>query len=151
MYLKVLTLLICYEHNFIILIKLRLIMVKNQYKVLIIEDNVALSEQYKLKLEHEGFYVITAPDGEQGILIAADEKPDLILLDILMPNMDGYEVLKAIRDNTSLASIILIVSNLSGPEQLAKTKELGATDYMVKADVTPALVADKVKQLLHTK
>jgi DNA-binding response OmpR family regulator len=124
-------------------------MIKNQYSVMIIEDNIELSEQYKLKLEHAGFYVITAPDGEQGLLSAAEERPDVILLDILMPNMDGFEVLRAIKNNTSLNSIIIIVSNLSGPEQFQKAKDLGADDYMVKADVTPSFVVEKVKMLLH--
>jgi DNA-binding response OmpR family regulator len=123
-------------------------MIKNQYKVMIIEDNIELSEQYKLKLEHEGFLVLTAPDGEEGLLLSAEERPDVILLDILMPQMDGFEVLRAIKNNTSLNSIIIIVSNLSGPEQLQKAKSLGADDYMVKADVTPALVADRVKSVL---
>jgi two-component system alkaline phosphatase synthesis response regulator PhoP len=116
---------------------------------MIIEDNIELSEQYKLKLEHAGFYVITALDGEQGLLSAAEERPDVILLDILMPNMDGFEVLRAIKNNTSLNSIIMIVSNLSGPEQFQKAKDLGADDYLVKADVTPSFVVEKIKMLLH--
>lgn len=124
-------------------------MLKYQYKVMIIEDNIELSEQYKLKLELEGFQVMTAPDGEQGLIMAAEERPDVILLDILMPNMDGFEVLRAIKNNTSLSSIIIIVSNLSGPEQLQKAKQLGADDYLVKADVTPSMVAEKVKIVLN--
>jgi len=116
---------------------------------MIIEDNIDLSEQYKLKLEIEGFTVLTAPDGEQGLILAAEERPDVILLDILMPNMDGLEVLKAIKNNTSLNSIIIIVSNLSSPEQFQKAKTLGASDYLVKSDVTPAIIVEKVKGILN--
>jgi len=116
---------------------------------MIIEDNIELSEQYRLKLENSGFTVVTAPDGEQGLIVAAEERPDVILLDILMPNMDGFEVLKAIKNNTSLQSIIIIVSNLSGPEQLQKAKILGADDYLIKSDVTPAIIVEKVQKVLH--
>ena len=124
-------------------------MLKYQYKIMIIEDNIELSEQYKLKLELEGFLVLTSPDGEQGLIMAAEERPDVILLDILMPNMDGFEVLRAIKNNTSLSSIIIIVSNLSGPEQLQKAKQLGANDYLVKSDVTPSIVVEKIKSVLN--
>jgi len=118
-----------------------------KHKVLIIEDNGDLLEQYKLKLEHEGFLVITATDGEDGLLVAADERPDVILLDILMPNMNGFDVLRGIKNNTTLKTIIIIISNLSDEDQIKKAKELGALDYFVKSDVTPDIVVKKVKSL----
>jgi len=124
-------------------------MTQNNYKVLVIEDNSELMEQYRLKLSHEGFNPLVAIDGEQGLLLAADERPDVILLDILMPNMDGFEVLRAIKNNTSLNSIIIIISNLAGPEQVERAKALGADNYFVKSEVTPSVVVNKVKSLLN--
>lgn len=123
----------------------------NKAKILMIEDNEALVEMYNLKLTREGFSVITAFSGEEGIQKAIDEKPDLILLDILMPNMDGFEVLKIIRNNTSLEVPIIILSNLGQQEQIEKGYQLGATAYLVKANFTPLQAVEKIKEFLaHT-
>lgn len=91
--------------------------------VLIIEDNQDLIEMYRLKLSLEGFRVETALDGEQGILKAVEAKPDMILLDILMPNMNGFEVLKALKHNSRLEAKIIVLSNLGQYENIrAKPK-----------------------------
>lgn len=116
--------------------------------VLIIEDNQDLVEMYRLKLSLEGFRVETATDGEQGILKAVEAKPDLILLDILMPNMNGFEVLKALKHNSKIDSKIIVLSNLGQYENIREAKELGATEYMVKANTTPTMVVAKIKELL---
>jgi len=123
----------------------------SQTKILIIEDNPELVDMYKLKFSHEGFNVITASDGEEGILKAVEEKPDLILLDILMPHMDGWEVLKAIKNNTSLDSKIILLSNLGQQEQIDKAYKMGATAYFIKANHTPSEVVEKVKEHLEVK
>lgn len=117
--------------------------------ILIIEDNQDLIEMYRLKLSLEGFHVETATDGEQGILKAVESKPDMILLDILMPNMNGFEVLKALRNNTKLSTKIIVLSNLGQYENIQEAKELGATEYMVKANTTPTMVVTKIKELLE--
>ena len=117
-------------------------------KVLIIEDNVDLSEMFRIKFEHDNFEVKTALDGEKGILAAVEYKPDVILLDILMPNMDGFEVLKAIKDNTKLDCKIIILSNLGQPEQIDHAFELGATEYLVKANHQPSDVVTRVKEIV---
>lgn len=116
--------------------------------VLIIEDNQDLVEMYRLKLSLEGFHVETATDGEQGILKAVEAKPDMILLDILMPNMNGFEVLKALKNNTKLDTKIIVLSNLGQYENIKEAKDLGATEYMVKANTTPTMVVAKIKELL---
>lgn len=116
--------------------------------ILIIEDNQDLVEMYRLKLSLEGFHVETATDGEQGILKAVEAKPDMILLDILMPNMNGFEVLKALRNNTQLTTKIIVLSNLGQYENIKEAKDLGATEYMVKANTTPTMVVTKIKDLL---
>jgi len=116
--------------------------------ILIIEDNQDLIEMYRLKLSLEGFRVETALDGEQGILKAVETKPHMILLDILMPNMNGFEVLKALHQNSHLEAKIIVLSNLGQYENIREAKELGATEYMVKANTTPTMVVSKIKELL---
>ncbi len=123
-------------------------MAKAAPTILIIEDNQDLVEMYRLKLSLEGFQVETATDGEQGILKAVESKPDMILLDILMPNMNGFEVLKALRNNTQLSTQIIVLSNLGQYENIKEAKDLGATEYMVKANTTPTMVVAKIKELL---
>jgi DNA-binding response OmpR family regulator len=119
----------------------------NSNKILIIEDNPDLVEMYNLKFRNEGFEVFTAKDGEEGINKVVEKKPDIILLDLLMPNMNGFEVLKTIKDNTEMNVKIIVLSNLGQQSQIDKAYELGATYYMVKANFTPAEVVDKVKEL----
>jgi DNA-binding response OmpR family regulator len=121
---------------------------KSAPTILIIEDNQDLVEMYRLKLSLEGFHVETATDGEQGILKAVEAKPDMILLDILMPNMNGFEVLKALKNNTKLDTKIIVLSNLGQYENIKEAKDLGATEYMVKANTTPTMVVTKIKELL---
>jgi len=121
----------------------------NSTTILIIEDNKDLIEMYRLKLSLDGFNVEIATDGEQGILKAVEKKPDLILLDILMPNMNGFEVLKALKNNTGLNTKIVVLSNLGQYENIKEAKELGATDYMIKANTTPTMVVAKIKELLN--
>lgn len=116
--------------------------------VLIIEDNQDLVEMYRLKLSLEGFRVETALDGEQGLLRAVESKPDLILLDILMPNMNGFEVLKALKNNSQITAKIIVLSNLGQYENIREAKALGATEYLVKANTTPTMVVAKIKELL---
>lgn len=116
--------------------------------VLIIEDNQDLVEMYRLKLSLEGFRVETASDGEQGILKAVEVHPQLILLDILMPNMNGFEVLKALKNNSKIDAKIIVLSNLGQYENIREAKALGATEYMVKANTTPTMVVAKIKELL---
>lgn len=122
-----------------------------KHKVLIIEDNKELLEMTKFKLIKEGFDVTVAEDGEKGLLVAVDLKPDIILLDVLTPNMNGWEVLKAIKNNTSLKAKILVVSNLGSDEQIQKAKELGADGYLVKANSTMEILLSKVREQLGIK
>ncbi len=116
--------------------------------ILIIEDNQDLVEMYRLKLSLEGFRVETAFDGEQGLLRAVECKPAMILLDILMPNMNGFEVLKALKNNSKIESKIIVLSNLGQYENIREAKSLGATEYLVKANTTPTMVVSKIKEIL---
>jgi len=131
----------------IILINRQIIM-QGQKTILLIEDNLDLVEIYKIKFANEGFRVLSATDGEEGILKVVQEKPDIVLLDILMPNMNGFEVLNAIKKNTSMDVKIIVLSNLSQQDQINKALELGAAYYMVKSNHNPNEIVAKIKELL---
>ena len=121
----------------------------SKYKILIIEDNSDVRYQYEFVLKREGFNVITASNGEEGIVKAINERPQLILLDILMPEMDGWAALKVLREYTSTyRPKIVILSNLGSPEDIQKAYELGADMFLIKADTTLLQVAQKVKEIL---
>jgi DNA-binding response OmpR family regulator len=115
-------------------------------KVIIVEDNREIREMYIIKLQNAGYEVSAALDGETGVELVIKEKPDLLLLDIMLPNMDGYEVLKKIKAENSKVkeTPVIMLSNISSNEDLTKAKELGAADYFVKARSTPADVLKKV-------
>ena len=117
--------------------------------VLIIEDDEFLRGLINKKLTAEGFNMISAIDGEEGIKKAKEEKPDLILLDLVLPNVDGFEVLSKIKEDPVSSSIpVIILSNLSRKEDIDKGVKLGAVDYIIKAQFTPEEIVDKVKAIL---
>ena len=118
-------------------------------KILIVEDEPFLLDMYKMKFKQGGFEVISATDGEEGIRISRREKPNIILLDIMMPKIDGFEVLENLKKNPLTKLIpVLIFSNFSQKEQKEKGIALGAADYFVKTNYTPAQVLEKVKNIL---
>ncbi|MBS8121939.1 response regulator transcription factor [Candidatus Vampirococcus lugosii] len=112
--------------------------------ILIVEDNKELSEMFKIKFEKGGFNVFISDNGFDSLGLAIEKEPDLILLDIMMPDMDGFETLKVLKEQTSLKTKIFIFSNLKSDDHIKKAKKLGADDYLVKADYTPKEVLDKV-------
>ena len=113
-------------------------------KVLIIEDNKDILEMYKLAFQAENIQVYTALNGLEGISLCSIIKPDVILLDIMMPQMDGFEVLKAIRNNTSLLTKIIVCSNLEQLKDEEKAKNLGADMFLKKTSYTPFEVVNIV-------
>ncbi len=124
-------------------------MPKRKIKILIVEDEQFLLDLYDLKLNKAGFEVIKALNGTQGISLAKIELPDLILLDILMPEIDGYEMLKNLKENPKTKKIpVIIFSNLSQKNEIEKGLKLGAKDFIIKTNVTPAEIVDKVKNYL---
>lgn len=117
--------------------------------ILIIEDERMLAEMYSTKFEMEGYSVDRAYDGAEGLAKAKSKKPDVILLDIIMPKIDGFAVLKELRKDAALEQVpIVLLTNLGQDDDVKKGKELGATDYLVKSNHTPADVVMKVKSLL---
>ncbi|MFA6389917.1 MAG: response regulator [Patescibacteria group bacterium] len=118
-------------------------------KILVIEDDSMLSSMYRMKLEDHGYQAFTASDGKTGLEIARKENPDLILLDIMMPMVDGFSVLAEMRSDSSLKKVpVIIMTNLGTNEDVEKGKKLGATDYIVKADVTPSQIVEKIQKYL---
>ena len=124
-------------------------MADNKRKILIIEDDKFLRDLISQKLLREGFNVVSAVDGEDGFKKAKEEKPDLVLLDLILPGIDGFEVLSKIREEAGLADLpVIILSNLGQKEDIEKGIQLGAVDYLIKAHFTPQEVIDKIKGAL---
>lgn len=118
-------------------------------KILIVEDDPTLLEMYSLKFQEEGFNYFTATDGDQGLEIALKELPQVILLDIMMPKMDGFAVLVELRKNPQTKNLpVLMLSNLGQKDDVEKGKKLGANDYIIKASMTPSQVVEKIKSYL---
>lgn len=118
-------------------------------KILIIDDEIILLEAIAKKLSLEGFEIIKAADGQEGLEKIKLEHPDLILLDILMPKMDGMEVLEEVNKDPELAKIpIIVISNSGQPVEIEKAMSLGVRDYLIKAEFDPEEVLTKVNNVL---
>lgn len=119
-------------------------------KILIVEDDGILQKALQEYLLAEGFETLSALNGEEGVNIAKEKKPDLILLDIILPKMDGYEVLKTVKlDDVTKNIPIIILTNLGSLNDVEKALELGATTYLIKADYKLEEVANKIKEILN--
>jgi DNA-binding response OmpR family regulator len=118
-------------------------------KILIVEDDKFLRELIARKLISENYEIIEAIDGEEGLKKVKEQKPDLILLDLILPGIDGFEVLTKMKEDPTLSSIpVIILSNLGQREDVEKGLKLGAVDYLVKAHFTPNEIVEKVKAAL---
>ena len=118
-------------------------------KILLVEDDSALRDIYSTRFLAEGYEVITASDGEQALTTAVSEKPNLILLDVMMPKISGFDVLDILRTTPETKeSKIIIMTALSQPSDMSKGRNLGADDYLVKSQVTLTDVVEKVKVML---
>jgi len=115
----------------------------------IVEDDKFLRELIAQKLVKEGYEILTAIDGEEGITQIKEKKPDLVLLDLILPGIDGFEVLSRMKEDANLAKIpVVILSNLGQKEEVERGLKLGAIDYMIKAHFTPREIIDKVNSVL---
>ena len=118
-------------------------------KVLIIEDDLFLRSLIARKLESEGFGVGMAIDGEDGIAKVLSYKPNLILLDIILPKMNGFEVLEKLKSDETIKHIpVILLTNLGEKEDADKGMSLGASDYMIKAHFTPEEIIEKIKKVI---
>ncbi|MDP2864220.1 MAG: response regulator [bacterium] len=117
--------------------------------ILVVEDDKFLRELIVRKLIQEDFSTSEAIDGEDGMKKIKEEKPDLVLLDLILPGIDGFEVLSKVKGDVSLARIpVIILSNLGQKDDVERGFKLGAVDYLIKAHFTPGEIIEKVKGAL---
>jgi len=122
----------------------------NSHKVLIVEDDQFLRDLLKRKLDTEGFVVETAIEGESALTKAKEWKPELILLDIILPGIDGFSILEKLKKDADMASIpVILLTNLGQRDDVDKGLKLGAVGYLVKAHFTPGDIVEKVKSILQ--
>ncbi len=125
-------------------------MTKNKsINIVIVEDDVFLADLYKTKFTLEGFKTTVAYDGEKGLEMIEKNQPDIILLDLVLPKLTGFEVLEKIKNQDKLKKIpVILLTNLSQKSDVEKGLKLGADDYLIKAHFMPSEVVEKIKQLV---
>lgn len=117
--------------------------------ILIVEDDEFISDVYMRKLAMEGFEVSLARDGEEALRAIRDRKPDVLLLDIMIPLKDGFQVLSELRADAGLSDIrVVVMSNLSQGKDIAHAKELGALDYIVKSNISLPDMVQRIRKAL---
>ncbi len=122
---------------------------KNMKKILLIEDEAALQKTLGKALMNLGYDVKSALDGELGLRLAKEEKPNLVLLDLILPKMHGLDVLKNMRDQDETKEIpVVILTNLENMAEVERAIELGATTYLVKSNYNLEEVVNKIKKVL---
>ena len=122
-------------------------MAGKKIKILLIEDEEMLANMYEVKFNNEGFDIVKALDGAEGLEKSKTINPDFILLDIIMPKMDGFSVLTALKEDPKTKDIpVLLLTNLGQDEDITRGNELGAVGYLVKANITPSEVVEAVKK-----
>ncbi len=122
-------------------------------KILLVEDDDALSGVYKSRLEMEGFDVMEVNNGEKALSVVVSFRPDLMLLDAMMPKMSGFDVLDTMRHTPGPAATtkVIMLTALSQPKDKELARSLGASDYLVKSQVVIGDVVERVKQILGMK
>lgn len=118
-------------------------------KILLIEDDEIISGMYKTKLVQDGYELVLASNGIDALEMVEVEKPDIILLDIIMPGLDGFSVLEDFRQNKKITVPIIMLTNLGTDEDKKKGEDLGATGYLIKSNLTPGQVSLEVKKYLQ--
>lgn len=118
-------------------------------KILLVEDDDALANVYKTRLEAEGFDTRREPNGEDALATALSYRPDLIVLDVMMPKVSGFDVLDILRNTPEIANVkVVMLTALSQENDKERAESLGVDDYMVKSQVVIADVVDRIKQHL---
>ena len=121
---------------------------ENKVKVLIVEDDPFISDIYVVELESKGFKVDLAVDGEDAMKKLTKDHYSLVVLDLLMPKKDGFQVLSEIKANPNLKTPVLILSNLGRKEHISKAMDMGAADYLIKTQFTPQEVVKKIEEII---
>lgn len=122
---------------------------ENKYTLMIVEDDFFLRELYEDQAQLEGFNTITAEDGETALVLLQNQKPDLVLLDLMLPKIDGTTVANTIKENPDLHDIpVIIITNLEDRKKEKELRELGVSDYILKIRNTPKMVINKAREYL---
>jgi len=124
---------------------------KNEKRLLIIEDDKVLNEMYAMKFAKEDYLVESAYEWLEGLSKITTFNPDVILLDIMMPTMNGFETLEVIKSQTSSKCKIIIFTNIVDKDKINKAMEMWADDYLIKADTTPKVALEKVEEYFNVK
>ncbi|RJR31592.1 response regulator [Candidatus Parcubacteria bacterium] len=118
-------------------------------KILIVEDDQFLAKMLSKTLESHGYDIVLANNGREGLLKVSTEKPKLVLLDIILPDIDGFDILETIRKDAQTKKIpVIIMSNLGQQEDIRQGKTLGAQDYLVKSEIKLDQVVDKIRKYI---
>lgn len=126
----------------------RIIMDENSKKILIMEDEKPLSRALELKLTHEGYLVKSLPSGENFSKTIEEDKFSLIICDLIMPKVDGFQVLEIIKDK-NIEIPVIVLTNLSQPEDEKRVKDLGASYFFIKSDTPLMAIVNKVEELIN--
>ncbi|MFA6307124.1 MAG: response regulator [Patescibacteria group bacterium] len=127
----------------------KIIMAQGKKKILVVEDDSMISSMYRTKFTADGFDVFIADNGVIGLELAKKEKPDIVMLDVILPQLDGFSVLDQIKKDEATKNIpVIMLTNLGTEEDKQKGEAMGALDYLVKASLTPGQVSEKIKQAL---
>lgn len=121
----------------------------SQKRILLVEDDNALADVYLMRLQAEGFAVRRVPNGEDALAATLEYKPDLVLLDVMMPKVSGFDVLDIIRNTPETANVkVIMLTALSQDADMQRAKQLRVDDYLVKSQVVIADVVDRIKHQL---
>jgi len=118
-------------------------------KILLVEDEPMIVDMYKLKLEENGFEVLVTDKGSEALQLVKDKQPALVLLDVILPQVDGFSILQSIKAETTTKDIpVIILTNLSQESDQEKGQQLGAVSYLVKSQRTPTEVLTEIKKFI---
>jgi DNA-binding response OmpR family regulator len=122
----------------------------DEIRVLFVEDDPTVAQMYRLKLELDGYKVIMAKDGEEGLRLANEVDPDIVFLDIRLPKVDGFAVLESLRSCSRTMNVpVVILSNYGEKELVDRGLKLGALEYLIKSQTTPANLSQGVENWLR--
>jgi DNA-binding response OmpR family regulator len=120
-------------------------------KILFIEDDPLINKIYSTRLKADGHEVFTAENGEEGLKMAGDIQPDVVVLDVMMPRVDGFAVLEKLRSDDRFKNRpILMYSNLNNEDEIKRAKQMGVTEFLVKANLSPTQMVAKIKQYIDS-
>jgi DNA-binding response OmpR family regulator len=117
--------------------------------VLMVEDDPSIADMYRLQLEHDGYTVTVATTGELAFSTLSGSNPDVVLLDLLLPDRSGFEVLAALNERFPNHPPVVILSNYGEPSMIDRSRSLGAIEYLVKSRVTPAEISDHIPRWIE--